>query len=108
MSFKNLVIPQKLRDIRNRIPRVENAGWHFSYMGGIDRVILKMHSTADADSMMATRDNVEKCFTEGKDLYGRTGAADFEFEFCSLDELGLPGIDKFVEKYPNFYHSENR
>ena len=43
-KYKNLTIPQNLRNVRTALPRVLESGWHFYWMGGIDRVIDKMTS----------------------------------------------------------------
>lgn len=33
--------PQSLRDIKDRVPHVEEAGWHFGYQGGKEKVYQK-------------------------------------------------------------------
>ncbi len=39
--------PEELRSYRNKeIPSVLNGGWHFSYMGGLDRIYYKVRSFA--------------------------------------------------------------
>lgn len=35
---------QQLRDLRGKVPQVNNGGWHFSWMGGSDKVIEKIQS----------------------------------------------------------------
>ncbi|MEN6414738.1 MAG: hypothetical protein ABFC84_18530 [Veillonellales bacterium] len=106
--FKNLKLPQELRNIRNRLPRVEKGGWHFSYMGGVERIIVKMNSIVEGNEEIAVPQHIEACLREGKDVYGRTGAADFEFEFCKLEDIGLLKIEDFVKKYPEFYYEFNQ
>jgi beta-1,4-mannosyl-glycoprotein beta-1,4-N-acetylglucosaminyltransferase len=29
--------PKNLRDSRNSLPKLQNAGWHFSYLGGLEK-----------------------------------------------------------------------
>jgi beta-1,4-mannosyl-glycoprotein beta-1,4-N-acetylglucosaminyltransferase len=103
--FKNLKRPQELRNIRNRIPRVENAGWHFSYMGGAERIMMKLNSIVDGNPALAKKEIIEQTLHTGQDLYGRHGAADFEFEFCSLESLDIEHLSEFLNKHPQFYHS---
>jgi beta-1,4-mannosyl-glycoprotein beta-1,4-N-acetylglucosaminyltransferase len=41
--------PQFLRDIRNYIPSVINGGWHFGYLGGAEKIKLKIESFSHAE-----------------------------------------------------------
>jgi beta-1,4-mannosyl-glycoprotein beta-1,4-N-acetylglucosaminyltransferase len=38
--FKNL-IPQHLRNVKDQLPCIRNAGWHFSWMGGYEKIYEK-------------------------------------------------------------------
>lgn len=53
------ISPQKIRDRRGNGHILYNAGWHFSYMGGIGRVIKKLenfaHSELDTESYKNTQ-----------------------------------------------------
>ena len=100
--YKNLKEPQKVRNVRDYLPRVEDGGWHFSYMGGVERIIKKMHSTVEPDEKMAKKEWLEKCMDEGVDLYGRSGADEFEYEFLNIEDVGCPKIVDFCKKYPQF------
>lgn len=52
--------------------RLENAGWHFSYLGGIDAAVAKVKAFNEVG--LYGRDDlhkhVEKCITSGKALFG--------------------------------------
>lgn len=103
---KNLTTPQKLRELRNHLPRILNGGWHFSYMGGVDRVIDKMNSIVDGNALvvasggkLTNRAHVEKAITTGGDIYGRKNS---EYRFYDAREIRLPYIDEFLRKYPHF------
>jgi hypothetical protein len=41
--------PEKIRNMRHRIPQLQDAGWHFSSMGGLDRYITKIQNFSHAD-----------------------------------------------------------
>jgi beta-1,4-mannosyl-glycoprotein beta-1,4-N-acetylglucosaminyltransferase len=43
------ISPQKIRDRRDQGRIVYDAGWHFSYIGGMDRVIKKLENFAHAE-----------------------------------------------------------
>ena len=38
------VFPQDMRDLKDRIPRISNGGWHLSWLGGYDKVYEKFVS----------------------------------------------------------------
>ena len=41
-------IPEHFRALRNRLPRLKNAGWHFTSMGGREKVRIKLASLVDS------------------------------------------------------------
>lgn len=106
---KNLTTPQALRDIRNYLPHATEGGRHFSYMGGVDRVIDKMTSIVDgneevvkSEGKFIDRKHVEKFMRDGTDPYERDVWWKVECFPCELEEIKLPGLAEFVKKYPHF------
>lgn len=106
---KNLTTPQKLRDLRNKLPRVEDGGYHFSYMGGAERVINKMTSIVDGNELVVKsgdklidRQHVEAAMANGADIYGRTNMPESQFLPFDARNITLPHIEEFLRKYPNF------
>lgn len=106
-KYKNLRIPQQLRNRRKTMPYVKNAGWHFSYMGGIEQVKLKLSSIIEGDNFKlppqfsSEDDYINFCLDNGKDVFGRE---ELLFQFIDLKEIGLPKIDKIKELYPVLFH----
>lgn len=106
-KYKNLRIPQQLRNRREIMPYVKNAGWHFSYMGGIEQVKLKLSSIIEGDNFKlppqfsSEDDYINFCLANGKDVFGRE---ELLFQFINLKEIGLPKIDKIKELYPILFH----
>lgn len=49
-----------LRDKRNFIPRIENAGWHFSYYGGFEKVVEKCSAIAEGNLDYNTEEGKQK------------------------------------------------
>ncbi len=102
-KFKHLESPQHLRDVRKGLPRIQNGGWHFSYMGGIDTVIEKMQAAVEdveifhENKKYLDRAYVEKAMAEGK--YFHTPA---KFIPSDLSEITLPALPAFLKKYPHF------
>ena len=106
---KNLKTPQDLRDIRYKSPHIMNGGYHFSYMGGADRVIEKMTSIVDGNEFVVKsggklidRKHVEQSMANGSDVYNRKNRKESQFVFCDAHTINLPHIDEFLRKYPNF------
>ena len=106
---KNLTTPQNLRNLKDKFPRISEGGYHFSYMGGVDRVIDKMTSIVDGNAIVAQsggklidRKYLENCLANGKDLYGRTWIADTQLFPYDARNIRLPHVDEFLRKYPHF------
>jgi beta-1,4-mannosyl-glycoprotein beta-1,4-N-acetylglucosaminyltransferase len=58
-------------------PSIENGGWHFSTMGGVDKIKIKLESYAHSDlntPEINSTENLTKCMESGKifcqDVYG--------------------------------------
>ncbi len=106
-KYKNLRIPQQLRNRREIMPYVKNAGWHFSYMGGIEQIKLKLNSIIEGDnfklpSEFSSEDEyISFCLDNGTDVFGRK---ELSFKFIDLNEIGLPKINEIKELYPVLFH----
>ncbi len=77
-KFKDFKNAQKLR-VRRDINKykdgllIEDAGWHFAYLGGIEKIIQKIDSYAHTEHNLDDFKNPEtirKRIAEGKGLYG--------------------------------------
>lgn len=101
---KKTKTPQYFRDKRTKFVKVveENAGWHFSYLGGIDRIKLKLKSIVDGNPDLAENRYIEERINKGLDLYDRKH---FEYDFILKDEIGIDNIEEFIDKYPQMYRS---
>ncbi|HAH86951.1 MAG TPA: beta-1,4-N-acetylgalactosaminyltransferase [Armatimonadetes bacterium] len=101
--FKNLTTPQKLRNRRYSHPRIINGGWHFSYLGGAERVAEKVNSIIGVPGTAYPKDYLEECIANGLDIYGRDGQ-EFEYEFINIVNAGFPEhMNAIIEKYPYLY-----
>ena len=84
--------PMKLRMSKegNRIPNsviLPDAGWHFSYLGGIQRIIEKVQSYSHQEfdtPEYISEDIINKRLTEGEDIFGRAGYP--AVQYIELDE----------------------
>ena len=102
-KFKHMKSPQAFRNAREILPRIVEGGWHFSNMGGVEKVIEKMSAAVEcvqlsaADKKYLDKDFVEKAMAEGK--YFHTPA---KFVPCDVSEIKLPALENFLKKYPHF------
>jgi beta-1,4-mannosyl-glycoprotein beta-1,4-N-acetylglucosaminyltransferase len=108
-QFKELG-PQTLRDNRNHYPRVKKAGWHFSYLGGVEKIKQKIQSFAHTEfnkEEYLQDENIIKAMMEGKDIFNRPGAV---YRFVS--PYAYPSsLRKLMFEYPSLLHypkKENR
>ena len=79
--------------------RIKNAGWHFSYCGGIDAIIKKRKSIVE--QQFNTKENmskkyIKKAMLSGKDILGR---AEYAYMALNLDDSFPKYILENQEKY---------
>ncbi|TCL36078.1 beta-1,4-mannosyl-glycoprotein beta-1,4-N-acetylglucosaminyltransferase [Anaerospora hongkongensis] len=100
---KNLSTPQQLRHRRSKFPRIKNSGWHFSYLGGVNKIVLKLNSIITETNVDAySGEYINNCIANGLDIYGREGS-EFEYEFIDIDEVEPAQMQDLVQKYSYLY-----
>lgn len=104
-QFKDIG-PQTLRDNRNNYPRIKKAGWHFSYLGGVEKIKEKIRSFAHTEfnkEEYLQDENIIKAMLEGKDIFNRPGAV---YKFVS--PYSYPSsLRKLMFEYPALLHYPN-
>ena len=99
--------PQDLRNAaRSGFNIQQNGGWHYSFMGGPERVRLKVESIAEShyiiDNVGSVNEIKEKIETQ-KDLWNRS--EDYaQKKIVDILNNKPKTMDKFLEKYPNFFY----
>ena len=95
----NYIGAQKMRDDRgiHQPDRIRNAGWHFSYLGGVEKIIEKLESFAHAEhdnSNIKSHDRLAQKIAAGQDIFDRANkptqkyiAIDSTFPKYILDNL---------------------
>ncbi len=102
---------QKLREARGTLPRIENGGWHFSWLGTPEQILSKLDAVVDIDveSRHYGSDGIVKpprdlsffvdCIEKRSDMFGR---AHRPKELVPI----VPGInqphaiEKWIERFP--------
>ena len=106
---KNLTMPQMLRNIKELVPRANEGGYHFSYMGGVDSVINKMNSIVEGKievvktgGKIIDKKYVEEAIENGTYVSGYWNENPALRTFpCDANEINLPHIKEFLKKYPH-------
>lgn len=79
---------------------MKDGGWHFSYLGGVSKIIEKLesfhHTEYNADEYK-NPDKIEKAIQNGKDIFGRK----FEYRFAELDSTFPQYILENRKKFNN-------
>ncbi len=102
---KFLTTPQDLRDKRNQLPAIPDGGWHFSFLGGAERIVSKIKAYAETDTCYEKTTSVEFIkdkIMRGEDIFDRT--EDYtKKKFVNIDSTFPSQIKSFVKKYPDYY-----
>jgi beta-1,4-mannosyl-glycoprotein beta-1,4-N-acetylglucosaminyltransferase len=101
---------QWLRDRRNTMRRYgRDGGWHFSWVGGVQRIQKKLHAIGERPANLKTvsdAKHLRECLETGKDHLGRTKEK-FEKEFVPIDPTFPSSIWEIIHKYPYLYRKGN-
>jgi len=85
---------------------VMDCGWHYSYLGGIERIQNKLSTLGSIQvckDEFRNEEHLKKCLKEGKDVFNRPG---INLKFIDPIEYGPKEIEWFINKYPNLYGGE--
>ena len=105
-KYKFMKSPQYFRNHRRILPRIVEGGWHFSYMGGTEKMLEKMNAAVECkelvvkDERFLEKDFVEKIRSEGKYIFGE------QFSPCDIEQIDIPYLKKFLNKYPYFVQNK--
>ena len=93
--------PQQLRDKRNEFNRLKKAGWHFSYLGGIEKIREKINSFAHTEfnkEKYTSDENIIRAMNRGEDIFNRPGV---RYEFVPVEYYPI-ALRKLMAQYPQF------
>lgn len=99
--------PQALRDKRNDWKRINKGGWHFSYLGGLEKIKYKLQSFAHTEFNKEeyTHDkNILNALEKGEDILKRPGVS---FRFVPLSYYPAY-LRRLMLQYPAFIHQQKK
>jgi beta-1,4-mannosyl-glycoprotein beta-1,4-N-acetylglucosaminyltransferase len=101
------IMPQGLRDKRNDYKSIKKAGWHFSYLGGLEKIKEKIRSFAHTEfnkEEFLNDKNILEAMEKGKDIFKRPGVS---YNFVS--PYYYPGhLRKIMFQYPHLLHLKQK
>ena len=127
VSYKDIIKPQELREMSLNMGRIfhqkiinrvywrlnklinidskgikirfiNNGGWHFSYLGGVDAIIKKLESFAHTEynsEEFKNPERIKEAINRGEDIFGRG----FSYRFVKLDDTFPKFIVDNKDKY---------
>lgn len=116
-KFKNIHSIQELRNHRQTMPYITpphhhsyeltkkniSAGWHFSYLGGRERIKIKLKSIIEGDK--CKKENLDSwidyCLKNKKDLFGRS---ENDISLIPITSIGIENIEEIKKYYSSFFY----
>jgi beta-1,4-mannosyl-glycoprotein beta-1,4-N-acetylglucosaminyltransferase len=106
--YANMLTPEKMRllSFDKQFPILRNSGWHFSYLGGVEKISRKLQSIIDGEDDIIEKyeryssnpEALRLCVEQGEDIYERR-----KFHFIADNEIGLDNIKEIRKQYPAFF-----
>jgi beta-1,4-mannosyl-glycoprotein beta-1,4-N-acetylglucosaminyltransferase len=99
----NEVPPQHFRDNRHVFRAIPEAGWHFSFLGGPEKIKYKIQSFAHlefAKEEFWNDENILQSMEKGEDVFRRPGV---KYRFFPLSYYP-PFLRKMMLEYPTLLH----
>jgi len=107
IPFKNMTQPQDIRKFAHHARNSIKSGWHYTYMGGVDRIRAKLDNLSDAFTridQVGTNDDILRKMNSQKDLWDESikhAIVDIE-----KDNLSPEPMREFIRKCPKFYFNQ--
>lgn len=107
-TYKDYDSPQQLRNIsRGSATGTPDGGWHYSFMGGAERIRTKVENIAESHLIINQIGNIvdiEKKIGIQQDLWNRVDhASQKQIIDISVEGMAPKCINQFIYKYPNFF-----
>jgi beta-1,4-mannosyl-glycoprotein beta-1,4-N-acetylglucosaminyltransferase len=101
---KLITSPQDMRNNRHSYEFIRDGGWHYSSMGGKERIRTKFESFAETQlntTSLMSDENLDICLETGKDLTDREDKWAQKY-FIPLEDITHTELLEWYPNYPNF------
>ena len=81
---------------------IQDGGWHFSYLGGVDRIIRKLEAFAHSEynkPEFKDPERIKRAIEQGEDLFGRG----FSYRFVPMDGSWPAAVMKDMQRWAALY-----
>lgn len=106
--YANMLLPNTMRSYAffHQYPKIKNAGWHFSYMGGAEAIMDKLNSIVEENAVVNyqkknhnNEEFIKQKILQGEDILeeGR------KFKIIDPAEIGLPNINIYMTQFQNLF-----
>jgi beta-1,4-mannosyl-glycoprotein beta-1,4-N-acetylglucosaminyltransferase len=105
-QFKEIT-PQVLRDNRDSYPSLPHAGWHFSFLGGADKIRQKLLAFAHTEFNKAeftNEEHIKEAILKGEDILKREGVS---FRYVPLSYYPV-NLQKIMKEYPGLLYPKKK
>ena len=87
---------------RHGFRTINKSGWHFSYLGGVERIKQKLAAYSHAENdVPEIKDSLEYNIAKGKDIFYRP---DHRFEYVPIDDTFPKELIDNQDKYKELIH----
>ena len=103
-KYNTGITPNKIRMMKN-IPIITKGGWHFSYLGGVDKIIEKLKSFAHQEfnnSQYLNKDKISKLIEKGEDILGRN----YQYKIVKINNDFPTFICKHQKEYEKYIYKK--
>lgn len=99
-------VPQDLRNFAREVGSnpIHPGGWHYSFMGGADRIKTKVENIAESHliiEQVGTTQDIQNKMDKVEDLWGRQEEI-AKKQIIDITPYKPKSLDKWLELYPNF------
>ncbi|MGQ0738909.1 MAG: hypothetical protein ACT4OJ_07625 [Bacteroidota bacterium] len=99
--------PQGLRDKRDVYPSMNSAGWHFSFLGGVEKIRQKLQAFAHTEfnkEEFINEEHIKEALSKGEDILKRAGVS---FRYVPLSYYPA-ALQKVMKQYPRLVHPQKK
>lgn len=104
-TYGTFEFPQQLRNyVKKYRHEIANGGWHYSYLGDIERIKYKVSNIAESHiviNRLGDDTDIARKIASGVDLYERGGWR-MQMSLIDISKNKPKHLDTFLEKYPLF------